>query len=71
MMQPTLSQYRDILDRIKAHKDVRDQICKNNTPPWSDEVLDQFDEIKYWIARYENMLQLMRQTEREQKWHGG
>ncbi len=71
MIQPTLEQYREALDRLHALKDKRDQICMDNTPPWSDEVLEQFDDLKYWIFQTENRLQRMRQFDREQQWHGG
>ena len=71
MIQPTLNDYRAVLDKIEALKNQRDQICMDNTPPWSDEVLDELEEVKYWLFKEQNLLQRMREYDREQQWHGG
>ena len=71
MIQPTLNDYRAVLDKIQALKNQRDQICMDNTPPWSDEVLTQFEEVKYWLFKEQNLLQRMREYDREKQWHGG
>ena len=71
MIQPTLNDYRAVLDKIEALKNQRDQICMDNTPPWSDEVLDELEEVKYWLFKEQNLLQRMREYDREKQWHGG
>ena len=71
MIQPTLNDYRAVLDKIQALKNQRDQICMDNTPPWNDEVLTQFEEVKYWLFKEQNLLQRMREYDREKQWHGG
>ncbi len=71
MIQPTLNDYRAALDKIEALKNQRDQICMDNTPPWSEEVLDQLEEVKYWLFKEQNLLQRMREYDREKQWHGG
>ena len=71
MIQPTLNDYRAVLDKIQALKNQRDQICMDNTQPWNDEVLTQFEEVKYWLFKEQNLLQRMREYDREKQWHGG
>ena len=71
MLEPRLGDVRDIMNRIADCDIQRDQICLEETPPWSPEVLEKFDEIKYWKTRYTNTLKLMLDQDRSGEWHGG
>ncbi len=71
MIQPKLEDFQLVIDRLHELRDERDRLVFANTPPWSREVVEEFDNIKYWTARYEDILRSMREYDRKRLWHGG